>query len=125
MEETGATNNQSQAQKGNVDEKEEKNKLMINALKIKISQLEKEKSDKNEKYSKLINDYATCAQEKRDAWAKIRELEKEIEELRELLKQKPTMIPIIEDKIPIAHTHDHSEKSPVAVPHLYNEIDSQ
>ena len=122
--------NKKNQQKSEADEKEEKNKLLINSLKIKIGQLEKEKNDKGDKYSKLINDYATCAQEKRDAWEKIKQLEKEIEELRALLKQQkvmlnekdhqiehlqnmPVTMTIAEAKIPIAQTHDHSERSPV------------
>lgn len=123
----GNENNKNQ-QKAGGDEKEEKNKLLINSLKIKIGQLEKEKSDKSDKYTKLVNDYAQCAQEKRDAWEKIKQLEKEIEELKALLKQKSLAaasdhhhhhqaqnIPmtIAEARIPIAQTHDHSERSPV------------
>lgn len=39
-------------------------KKQISELKAKIAQMEKEKSDKGDKYTKLVNDYTQCAQEK-------------------------------------------------------------
>jgi len=58
----------------------------IRELKERLALIEKEKSDKGDKYTKLVTDYQQCAQEKRDAWVKIRTLEIEVEELKEHLK---------------------------------------